>query len=169
MSYNPNDNAKVKDVVSLAQYASAKIDSLMANTVAGGGSLDTTPSTVDGGLWYELDNSAPVIKFYQGGLTYTLASSLDTVSPNLTVTPSSATLYSGTATATVSYAGNGSISVSGGSYNSSTKVLSVSYINPGPSAITDTYTVSLSAAGKYAAETAVFSVTMQPSGSGVEE
>ena len=173
MSYNPNDNAKVKDIVSLAQYASAKIDSLMADlpaaSMAGGGALDTTPSTVDGGLWYELDNSAPVIKFYQAGLTYSLTPTLDTVSPNLTVTPSTATIYSGSATATVSYAGTGTISVSGGSYNASTKVLTVNYVNPGTSANSLPCTVSLAAAGQYAAATATFNVTMMPIGSGNEE
>lgn len=170
MSYNPNDNAKVKDIVSLAQYASAKIDSLMADlpaaSMAGGGALDTTPSTVDGGLWYELDNSAPVIKFYQAGLTYSLTPTLDVIDPQLTVTPSTATIESGSATATLSYAGSGSVSLSCNynnitpTYNSSTKVITVPYSASAADDSAVVTTVSLSANGAYSAATATFTVQM---------
>lgn len=32
--------------------------------------LDTVPATVDGGLWYELENSAPVLKIHDGRYNY---------------------------------------------------------------------------------------------------
>ena len=92
-------------------------DARIAESIAAASSsaLDTVPSTINGGMWYELDNSAPVIKFYQGGNTYSVTPTLDVIElqdPNLTVTPSTATMSSSSATATVSYAGSGTVSLS---------------------------------------------------------
>ena len=108
--------------------------------------------------------------------------------PQLTVTPSSATISEGeTATATVSYAGNGILTVwddshtdingdldyntNHVSYDASTKVLSVDYYEPvadnwysNPSTL-HVY-VSLSAAGSYSAvaDTLVFTVNISGGG-----
>ena len=87
--------------------------------------------------------------------------------PNLTITPSSATITSGNATATVSYAGNGSITLSDNSdyvtptYDSSTKIITVPYNqNEAVYGGYVTVTAALSASTGYTAASADFIVFM---------
>ena len=89
------------------------------------------------------------------------------VSPNLTITPSSATITSGNATATVSYAGNGSITLTDNSeyvtptYDSSTKIITVPYSqNEAAYYGYVTVTAALSASTGYTAASADFIVFM---------
>ena len=155
-------------------------DARIAESIAAASSsaLDTVPSTINGGMWYELDNSAPVIKFYQGGNTYSVTPTLDVIElqdPNLTVTPSTATMSSSSATATVSYAGSGTVSLHcyetgvTSSYNSSTKVITVPYQGVAHDTRIAVTNISLSAAENYSAATATFTVYMQPAGTGTAE
>ena len=99
MAYNPTDNAKIKDVISLAQYSSAKIaeeieniDLPTASTTTKGAvkigeglnitddvlstnpvpSLDTVPSSANGGLWYEIISNTVVLKMYYNNNEYYL-------------------------------------------------------------------------------------------------
>ena len=139
--------------------------------------LSTVPSTVDGGLWFELESSEPVIKFYYGGETYSITPAIDTRDPQLTVTPSSASISSGqSATFTVSYLGNGTVTTSlrgiqvtnlSHTYNADTKTITVPYnANEAQYGGIGTGTVSISAAGAYVAASATFSVTMIQGGGG---
>ena len=94
--------------------------------------------------------------------------------PQLTVTPSSATISEGeTATATVSYAGNGSITLSDNSeyvtptYDSSTKIITVPYnLNEATYYGGVTVTAALSASTGYTAASADFIVFMDITGGG---
>ena len=159
MAYNANDTAKVKDIISLAQYASAKMDSIT------GGVLDSVPSTVDGGLWFETTSTAPIIKFKQGGSTYYLYTN-QLVSPNLTLSSSTVTATSGASqTVTLTYSGEGTITLSNpnetaltASYNASTKTITLtSNVSSGSSVVN--LGVALSESGQYAADSQTLAVT----------
>ena len=161
MAYNANDTAKVKDIISLAQYASAKMDSIT------GGVLDSVPSTVDGGLWYETTSTAPIIKFKQGGSTYYLYTN-QLVSPNLTLSSSTVTATSGAnQTVTLTYSGEGTITLSNpnetaltATYNASTKTITLtSNLTSGDDPATVNLGVALSEAGNYAADSQTLAVT----------
>ena len=163
MAYNANDTAKVKDIISLAQYASAKMDSIT------GGVLDSVASTVDGGLWFETTATAPIIKFKQGGSTYYLYTN-QLVSPNLTLSSSTVTATSGSSqTITLTYSGEGTITLSNpnetaltASYNSSTKTITLtSNLTTGDDPATVNLGVALSEAGTYAADSQTLAVTCQ--------
>ena len=137
------------------------------NNFSGGGSLDTVPSSVDGGLWYELSNSAPVLKFYQGGLTYSLTPTLDVIDPQLSVNPNSIEGTSGYGTATLSFFGNGEVSysgLSGTTYDSETKI--ISFPLAASSSFSAAVTINLSAAGQYSAASTTVTVNGGGSGSG---
>ena len=137
------------------------------NNFSGGGSLDTVPSSVDGGLWYELSNSAPVLKFYQGGLTYSLTPTLDVIDPQLSVNPNSIEGTSGYGTATLSFFGNGEVSysgLSGTTYDSNTKV--ISFPLSAFSSFVSVVTINLSASGQYSAASTTVTVNGGGSGSG---
>ena len=137
-----------------------------------GSALSTVPATVDGGLWYELENSAPIVKFYYGGTSFSLNLS---AAPNLTLSPASQTITSGNASINVSYAGSGTVAVSAqgitgaltASYNSSTKVITLPYSSfeaaGGGGA---TVTAALSASAPYTADSASCIVVMSHGGTG---
>lgn len=172
---NGNNAAQGKHLESIAaatkRYILAEILDV-TNTVAdelenfsGAGVLDTVPATVDGGLWFELENDLPsVIKLKHGAHTLTLTPTIINVSPGLTVTPSASTIPAdGSITAAVSYLGTGAITVSGTngvtpSYDSSTKIITVPYSYDADSS---TITVSLAAAYGYLADEKTFSVSME--------
>lgn len=142
------------------------------SSVANGCTLDTVPATVDGGMWYELENSAPLVKFYYGGTSFLLNLS---AAPNLTLSPASQTITSGNATVNVSYAGSGTVAVSAqgitgaltASYNSSTKVITLPYSSSEASGGGDvTVTAALSASAPYTADSASCIVVMSSGGTG---
>jgi len=171
---NGNNAAQGKHLESLAtatkRYILAQIldvtDAVSSEleNASGSGVLDTVPATVNGGMWYELNSGVPrYVKLKHGDHTLSLTPSIVSISPNLTVTPA-ATLVpgNGSITATVSYLGTGTITVSGSdgvtpTYNASTKVVTVPY---NVNTHTATITVSLGASYGYLAETATFNVTM---------
>ena len=65
----------------LQSVASAAKDFALANANI----LNSVPATVNGGLWYELENDTPVIKLYYGGHSYFLTPTLDSIQTNFTL------------------------------------------------------------------------------------
>lgn len=125
--------------------------------------LDTVPATVNGGMWYEVENGTPIPKIYYNGQAYPLGGAVD---PELTVTLTSssvATIVS-PVTATVNYNGDGNISVTASNknvkptYNSSTKTITVPYADVEG---TITITVELSASTGFASARKTFTLTME--------
>ena len=175
MSYNPNDKAKVKDVISLAQYSAEKIKNEINNLelptastttkglvkVGNGLSIDNTgtlnaisdtilntiPSSINGGLWYEIEDGTPVIKIKYNDETH--FSTLTPLDPQLTFSgnkqPYSST-YSGhyyehiyIQPVTVSYLGTGTITVTADyiyqwspRYDSTNNQIVIDQIQPDP-------------------------------------
>ena len=140
----------------LQSVASAAKDFALANANI----LNSVPATVNGGLWYELENDTPVIKLYYGGHSHSLTPTLDTINPNLTITEPPSFSDTATLQLSVSYLGNGTVSVSSNNpnvtanYNSSSRILTVPFVNGAGSF---TITVSLSASTGYSAATATYS------------
>lgn len=184
MAYDPNANAKLKNITSLAQYAANKFNSLSGNSGGVAGALDTVPATVDGGLWYELDNGSPVIKFYYDGNAHCLYPTIP-ASPQLALSQSSITVNvhpvptgsdSASGTVDVSYLGSGSISLDyetgnlySVSYNASTKKITVTTSCTDSESVSKSFnvTVSLSAAQGYTSASTTLAVTLT-CGGGVE-
>lgn len=103
-----NNDSKLVRVCHLESVASAAKDFTLSQI--GGTVLDTVPATVNGGMWFEVSGGEPTVKFYYGGTSFSLNAS---GAPNLTLSPSSQTISSGTdATINVSYLGNGTVTVS---------------------------------------------------------
>lgn len=65
----------------LQSVASAAKDFALANANI----LNSVPATVNGGLWYELENDTPVIKLYYGGHSYSLTPTLESIQTNFTL------------------------------------------------------------------------------------
>lgn len=110
---NENNATQGKHLESLAaatkRYILAQIldvtDAVIAElgtvTPSGSSVLDTVPSSVNGGLWYEVANGTPVVKIYYGGNEYPLGSGA--LEPTLTVAPSPLNVpVDGSASATIS-------------------------------------------------------------------
>ena len=141
-------------------------------TLQGGGSgdeivLGTVPSTVDGGIWYEVENSEPVVKIYYGGHDFVLTPTIVPISPQLTLSQSTVTGNpSASFVVDVSYLGNGTISISqnnnigSATYNSSTKKISISPTYATADGTT-VFTINLSAAHGYTAASATLTATWQ--------
>ena len=74
--------------------------------------LDTVPATVNGGMWFEVSGGEPTVKFYYGGNSYSLTTTIDEIDPQLTLSPGAQTISGTAATINVSYLGNGTVTVS---------------------------------------------------------
>lgn len=156
-----NDNLiRGKHLTSLGSAMKRYVDS-QEHQGTSGAQLSTTPATQNGGLWYEIQNSKPVIKFFHDGRSYSIATTIDPISPQLNITPSSATIGGfETATAKVSYLGSGTISVKGdATYNATNKT--ISYHPEAHDSGTKIFTVSLSESYGYTSATATFTVNVQ--------
>ena len=159
-----NNIVKEKHLVSVETAMKRYMDSGLVADI-----LDTVPSTVDGGLWYETTSTAPIIKFKQGGSTYYLYTN-QLVSPNLSLSSAAVTVTSDESQSiTLSYSGNGVVSLSNpnttaltAAYNSSNKTITLE--NNLTASDDDTNVnlgVSLSEAGQYAADNKTLAVTCQ--------
>ena len=123
-----------------------------------GMTLGTTQPTTNGALWYQLVDGEPQLRIHYGGHDYSLDNS-----PGLTVTlnTGSEISYGTPATATVTYRGAGTISVSA-SDSGVTPAYSDGTITIPWAAVTGsiTITVSLASDGTYIAEEKSFTVSM---------
>ena len=160
-----------KHLTSLGSAVKHYVDN---NFSSGSCVLDSVPATVNGSLWYELQNDSPVIKFYQGGHSFSLSPTMDISDPQLTLSPAEQTISSGEATINVSYLGDGTISVNSSAsrespptYDATNKTITMPY----SSMIASTYgtdevtvSVSLSAGTGYYSTTASAVVHMPDSG-----
>ena len=131
----------------------------------GGAVLTSTPSNVDGGLWFETTATAPIIKFKQGGSTYYLYTN-QLVSPNLTLASSTVTVNTGSSqTVTLTYSGEGTVTLSNpnttaltATYNSANKTIALSSnVTTGSADVN--LGVALSESGQYAADSKTLAVT----------
>ena len=61
-------------------------DKRIADSLGGGGlsapTLPTVASSIDGGIWLDVTDSPPAIKFFYGGTTYTLSGTTSTTNGN---------------------------------------------------------------------------------------
>lgn len=168
-----NNDSKLVRVRHLESVVSATKDFVInqIDNIATGSVLDTVPATVNGGLWFELDNSEPVIKFHYGSNNYQLSSTIiQELDPELAASKTSLSFGSGPDNGggydytTISYLGSGTITVSANNsdailnYNSSTKQLQVSSQQT-VCTTTFTITVSLSAAPPYSDASITLSAT----------
>lgn len=94
----------------------ASVQSAVKNYVdkkisAGGNILDTVPATVDGGLWYALEDSKPVIKFFHDNNLYKISPEVVVrTQPTLSVSQKNLAIMTGSfATCSVTYDGDGQI------------------------------------------------------------
>ena len=167
-----NNDSKLVRVRHLESVAGATKDFVInqIDNIATGGVLDTIPATIDGGMWYEVVNGEPVIKFHCGSNNYQLSPTLILLDPQLSID-----LESGSEDITsswiaynnrylVNYLGNGTITVSDGGknvchYDSSTRIIT---FDPYGGEIT--MTVSLSAASPYVAASVSYTFWIQGSG-----
>ena len=171
---NGNNAAQGKHLESITaaikRYILAQIqdatNALSAELAAasGAGVLDTVPATVNGGMWYELTDNVPsVIKLKHGNHTLSLTPSIVNISPALTASPAAATVpVDGSVTATVSYSGAGSVTVTGSNgisptYDAANKLITVPYSYDTAST---TITVSLAASYGYLADETSFNLSM---------
>lgn len=164
-----NNDSKLVRVRHLESVAGATKDFVInqIDNIATGGVLDTVPATVNGGMWYELDNGEPVMKFHYGSCNYLLTPTVESLDPQLSID-----LESGSEDITsgwiaynnrylVNYLGNGTITVSDGGknvchYNSSTRIIA---FDPYGGEIT--MTVSLSGAPPYVAASVSYTFWIQ--------
>lgn len=168
---NGNDSAKTKHLDSTAaaikrfilENNSELIDALLADLPASS-RLDSVPATVDGGLWFETTDTAPIIKFKQGGSTFYLYTN-QLVSPNLSLSSAAVTVTSGASqSVTVSHSGDGTITLSNpnptalsATYNSADKTIALtSNVTTGSANVN--LGVALSESGQYAADSKSISV-----------
>lgn len=123
----------LQELLTLSQAVASDI----ANLQTSGNVLDTVPATVNGGLWYEIEDSAPVIKiFYNNGHYKITPVALRT--PTLSVNPSTITANKGdNRTTTITYDGDGVLYVShnveGVTTSITSQTLSISVSNQAPS------------------------------------
>lgn len=163
----PTASSSTKGGVKIGNGLSMTGDTLNV-TLTGGAVLSSTPSTVDGGLWYETTATAPIVKFNQGGSTYYLYTN-QLVSPNLSLSSAALTVTGGTSqSVTLSYSGGGSITLNNpnttaltANYNSSNKTIALTSNVTTGSAVVN-LGVALSEAGQYAADNKTLAVTCQP-------
>lgn len=74
MNNSANDVVLGKHLESLASAAKNYTLALFNHSIAGGSTvLDTLPVTVNGGLWYELENNSPAIKIFYNGYAFNIA------------------------------------------------------------------------------------------------
>ena len=72
MTNSANDFVLGKHLESLANAVKQFSFAGVVTVEPGGNVLDTVPATVDGGLWYDVENSLPAVKIYYGGNPYSL-------------------------------------------------------------------------------------------------
>ncbi|MBQ3337579.1 MAG: hypothetical protein IJG80_09270 [Selenomonadaceae bacterium] len=152
-------------ILDVTDAVSSELENFSGATV-----LDTVAATVDGGLWFELDNSEPVIKFHYGSNDYSLTPTIiQELDPQLSIGHESGSedITNGWIAYNnryrVNYLGNGTITVSDGGknvchYNSSTRIIT---LDPYGGEIT--MTVSLSAAPPYVAASVSYTFLLQGS------
>ena len=159
-----NNDSKLVRVRHLESVAGATKDFVInqIDNIATGGILDTVPATINGGMWYEVDNGEPVIKFHYGSCNYLLTPTIESLDPQLSLSTYNVTINSGMElpySVTVSYLGNGTLSVSpsdAGRLVGKTLVLE--------SSSSATITVSVSASPPYRAATATLNYVYNASG-----
>lgn len=169
-----NNDSKLVRVRHLESVAGATKDFVInqIDNIATGGVLDTVPATVNGGLWFELENGEPVIKFHCGANDYQLSPTLILLDPQLSLEIECDTGYGSGLNGyvgyndryLVNYLGNGTITVSDGGknvchYDSSTRIIT---FDPYGGEIT--MTVSLSAASPYVAASVSYTFWIQGGG-----
>ena len=162
-----NNDSKLVRVRHLESVAGATKDFVInqIDNIATGSVLDTVAATVDGGLWFELDNSEPVIKFHYGSNNYSITPTIiQELDPELTLSTYNLTINSNMElpySVTVSYLGNGTLSVSPSNAGRLVgKELDIELSSSG------TITFSVSAAPPYRAATATLNYVYNASSGG---
>lgn len=86
MTGSDNDVVLGKHLESLANAAKQyTLAELVLFEMTNDNTLDTIPASVNGGLWYELDSNAPVVKIFHDGNSYALADNLSVSDSTLSV------------------------------------------------------------------------------------